>query len=146
MCLRDFRSRYILTLVLIGLLASCGGEDVAKVEGKVTLDGQPLTGAYVVFENPAQGVSVTAELDAAGNYSAHTFKSAGLPPGAYQVAIRPGSMATGAAPLVGAAEPRGSGPKLVVPARYSNSKTSGLTATVAAGENRPFDFAISTQP
>jgi hypothetical protein len=53
----------------VALLAGCGGRsDLARVTGKVTLDGQPLVGAFIVFAPTKQGTSSRGKTDAVGNY------------------------------------------------------------------------------
>jgi hypothetical protein len=62
-----------LCVVLFGsALAGCGGgpagPELGAVSGKVTLDGQPLPNATVVFQ-PDNGRASTATTDASGNYA-----------------------------------------------------------------------------
>lgn len=123
-------------------LSGCGGPEVGIVQGKVTLDGQPLTGASVVFEDAARGISVNAPLAADGTFKARTYDKPGLPPGTYRVAVRPGSVGSGEAPLVGDADPTAA-PPITVPERYRSVKTSELIAQVNAGKNPPLEFALT---
>ena len=45
-------------VVATSLCAGCSGRaDLASVRGKVTLDGQPLTGAFVVYAPMARGTT-----------------------------------------------------------------------------------------
>ena len=136
------------TAVIAGLLliAGCGRADVGSVAGQVTLDGRPLSGAVIVFENAERGVSVNAELADDGSYAVRTFDTRGLPPGEYAVAVRPGGVAGTDAPLVGEETPQDASFSQAVPARYRNTQTSGLRATVEAGRNPPFDFQLTTTP
>ena len=80
------------TLILCCLLlAGCGsGDGLAKVKGRVTLNGEPLEGAIVEFRpaDPA-GSSSSGETDAKGRYELrYTFAKHGAMPGEYVVAIR----------------------------------------------------------
>jgi hypothetical protein len=51
------------------LLASCGGRsELAGARGRVTLDGQPLADAFVVFCPTKNGTTSYGRTDADGNY------------------------------------------------------------------------------
>ena len=50
------------------LLASCGRSELAGARGRVTLDGQPLADAYVVFCPTRQGTTSYGKTDADGRY------------------------------------------------------------------------------
>src|SRR6266550_1132156 len=57
-----------LTL-LSACLLGCGARgDLASVRGKVTLDGQPLPDAFVVFAPTKKGTTSYGRTDAGGNY------------------------------------------------------------------------------
>jgi len=81
-----------LTLILFCLLlAGCGSEDgLARVKGKVTLNGQPLEGAIVQFQPTAEDGSPSAgKTDAKGRYELlYTFNTPGAMPGEHIVSIR----------------------------------------------------------
>ncbi len=139
---RDAGSTTRSATCLAVCLTGCGGSEVGIVSGKVTLDGQPLTGESVVFEDTARGISVNAPLAADGTFHARTYDKPGLPPGTYHVAIRPGAVGSGQAPLVGDADPTVA-PPIAVPQRYRNIKTSELTTQVEAGKNPPLEFALT---
>jgi hypothetical protein len=78
----------ILTLCLSGC-----GNGLINVSGKVTLDGQPVNGAILMFsqtDNPS--IMATGTTDANGNYSLVTFRGGdkankGATPGSYFVSI-----------------------------------------------------------
>ena len=127
------------------LLSGCGKQEFGIVEGKVTLDGKPLTNASIVFEDANRGISVNAPLAASGTFKVQTFDKPGLPPGNYRVAIRPGTVGSGAAPLVGDVDPSADAKQISVPERYRSVKTSGLSAKVELGANSPFAFSLTTQ-
>ena len=61
-------SKVVLTLLLIAC-AGCGAanREVAPVHGRVTLDGQPLPWAGVLFESPGRSPS-GGNTDENGNY------------------------------------------------------------------------------
>lgn len=130
--------------VFVGLLASLPGchraePMIGTVAGHVRLDDKPVRDAVIVFEEPTKGISVNASIEPDGTFRIATFDQPGLPPGTYQVAVRPGSFGSGETPLVGG--PVASAPVTKIPARYQSPATSGLTATVQAGENTfPFEL------
>ena len=83
--------RCLTPIVLCLLVAGCGSkDDLAKVKGKVTLNGQPLEGAIVQFQPTAQDGSPSAgKTDAKGRYELlYTFNSPGAMPGEHIVSIR----------------------------------------------------------
>lgn len=97
------------------------GEDVS---GKVALDGVPLTGATVTFVSKDGKTTVAAEVKD-GAYRAT------LPAGEYGVGI------ASVPPKKDPKNPPKEEPKFlpVVPAKYGDPKTSGITVKVAAGRN-----------
>jgi len=126
-----------------GLLAGgCGGGDVGKVSGTVKVGGQPLSEGVVVFENAGAGISVNATIGRDGSYTAKTYDRNGLPPGTYQVAVKPASIGDGEAPLASDPSQSAGAAESAIPEKYHSTKTSELSATVAAGENPPFDFDL----
>jgi hypothetical protein len=81
-----------LGLLLPALLlaaAGCGGQGrPVKVEGVVTLDGQPLSGATVTFAPAEGGRPASGRTDADGSFRLTTFRSDdGALPGEYKVII-----------------------------------------------------------
>lgn len=131
---------------LVGLLVLLGGcsdhGEVGLVRGKVTLNGQPLTQGSILFENRTTGISLLAPLTAEGTYTALTYQQNGLPPGTYQVAVTPSVTAEADAPLVQQPTPGGKADG-TIPAKYRSVATSGLSVTVQAGDNPPFDFNLT---
>jgi hypothetical protein len=132
------------TLILVLLLAvGCSGGGVGRVAGQVTLDGQPLDQGAVVFQDTTRGISVNAALQRDGSYVARTHDQAGLPPGTYQVAIAARTFGTGEAPLIAGPPSATAPPPSVIPAKYQDVATSGLSVTVKPGANPPFNFALT---
>jgi hypothetical protein len=73
------------------LLAGCGsGKGLARVKGRVTLNGESLEGAVVEFHAAGPGGSSAAgKTDAQGRYELmYTFDTRGAAPGEYTVTIR----------------------------------------------------------
>jgi hypothetical protein len=129
-----FRSHFVIAM-LVGL-AGCGGPEhpeVGRVSGVVTLDGQPLPEAIVMFQ-PTQGRASIATTDSAGKYSLTYLDGVpGALLGAHKVIIRtevPGE--DGQPPIA----------KEKLPKKY-HEKTE-LTAEVKPGSNT-FDFPLTSQ-
>jgi hemoglobin len=102
----------------------------AVVVGKVTYNGQPLPGGFVLFQ-PEDGKTARAEIKEDGSYRADA-----LAPGGYRVGVDTESLKPKGPPEDKAKPPEAKGgPKfLPVPAKYRDPKTSGLTLTVVKGE------------
>ncbi len=141
------RYKFAQQAVVCGLLLAlcgCGASDAPEllpVEGTVTLDGQPLPGAWVIFEphEPGQTTfSSSATTDAAGHYVLrYNARRHGAVPGQYRVRI-------------GTEQPERDGPDGKVlpavperlPARYH--RDTELVVEVSP-ENQTLDFALSGQ-
>lgn len=157
-----FRSLIVGSLAL-ALFVGCGESNppTEKVTGTVTLDGTPVEGATVTFvpDDPAIRPA-TGKTGADGTYTLTSFVAGdGAMAGSYKIKVTkfPSSAAPEPAPTAPAkdmsiedqyaafeqgytaddAGPKGKvGPeKNMLPAKYENAATSGLTATVGAGEN-----------
>ena len=122
-------------------MAGCGsgGLPQADVSGKVTFQGEPVPGVLVSF-TPERGPGASGKTDAQGNYTLSTKKTGdGAVVGHHIVAIsqpRQGMiLEKGKPPQV--APP----PKMVIPPKYANAQTSGLTAEVKVGDNT-LDFKL----
>jgi hypothetical protein len=105
--------------------------------GVVRYNGKPLDGAHVTFTNTAAGISAYAVTDAEGKFTLTTFEPGdGAAPGHYQITVtkvqETGHPTAKTAPPVfrpgGAPRPR-----WLIPQKYANLATSGLTADVADG-------------
>lgn len=145
------RYRSLLIFCVAASVAGCGGADErprGTARGRVTLGGNPLSGATIVFENKAVGVAQSATLDGDGKYEFVTYADAGLPAANYKVTVSSGRFM-----LPGEEVPRlapvGKGPvapppkkPAAVPDKYAKAESSGLSADVKAGNNPPFDFDL----
>jgi hemoglobin len=91
--------------------------NMARISGKVTIDGEPLTHGFVTFTRTG-GPSYSANVLKDGTF---TFKK-GFPPGEYTVTI------------VNTTTPPEPGEKRVpIPEKYSNPETSAIRFTAAKG-------------
>lgn len=156
------RSSWCLLAVATMAAVGCGqsGPAVQFVEGRVLLDGQPVSGATVGFGpvTLGNGLPAAGTTDAEGVFrltaSGGGAPGAGTLPGDYVVTVskvqqtdsKPlptpddpdyGKPADSSAPL-----PAGGPPKYIVPEPYSRPETSGLSATVKRGRNNGEAFVF----
>lgn len=141
---------FLISCCICLLAAGCGPGRPATVpvRGAVTLDGKPVAGAQVMLMpqeggRPAQGVT-----DDAGRFALETFAPGdGALPGRHAVTVTCRRV-SGAAPdadgLEGAVAPGGPKVEWIVPQRYSDPKTSGLSAEVAPGM-KPLELPLSSK-
>jgi hypothetical protein len=120
-------------LVIVVSTAGCGANgELADVRGKVTLDGQPLADAFVVYAPTQSGTTSYGRTDSDGNYRMMFSDSE---PGAWigenLVRINTGDVGTDG----------GAGPKERVPAVYNRNTT--LKVDVKADANT-FDFDLKS--
>lgn len=134
------RARMLATIVLTApfLASGCGkaGPDrttVVPVDGKVTLNGQPLPGAMIVL-HPKNGGSSSAptpraQVEKDGSFRITTYDSGdGAPPGEYVATIAWYK-------LVNQGGDVKAGPN-VLPPKYSSPKTSPWQISVAESPTR----------
>lgn len=129
--------------VALGCDRSPEGPDTVPVSGTVTYRGSPVEGANVIF-HPTEGSASTLAsqsiTDASGRFELSTHVGAGkfkpgVVPGNYSVVITKldtASVSTTLAP-----------PKNLLPQKYANANTSGLTANVAAAQKNSFEFSLN---
>lgn len=135
------RSRkFVPLLVLVPLLTGCGGDPLGSVKGTVTLDDNPLPNGTLTFEMPGRRPA-TAKVVNGQIVQATTFQPGdGVPVGAHKVAVSATEAAAGVVvdnPGDTKGPPKGdymSG-KSLIPTKYNNPETSGLTAEIKSGEN-----------
>ena len=125
-----------LLMLTMTLLSGCSKPDadrldVHPVAGRVTFNGNPASGALVVFhpKDPTVGeLKPNARVDQQGNYSLSTYSAGdGAPAGDYAVTVI-------LRPLVQKDGDFQPGPN-VLPARVSSPATSKIAAQVAEGAN-----------
>ena len=127
--------------LLLGLAACVGcGNGLARVEGVVTLDGEPIAAgpnvdASICFYPEEGGNPSVGHIDDAGRYYVTSGSQVGLPPGAYLVTVRASEFKETGNPN----EPRPS--RLLTPRDYINPNTSNLRAEVETGSNE-IDFEL----
>jgi hypothetical protein len=121
----------LVSLLSFGAINGCGSNnDLASVTGKITLDGQPLADAAVVFSPTSAGTTSYGRTDSSGNYVmmfSDSEKGAWI--GENLVRISTGDVGVGG----------DQGKKETVPSVYNVSST--LRKTVEKKANR-FDFEL----
>ena len=132
-------------LTLADLLAGCGprGPALAEISGTVTLDGQPLARGIVTFEAAGLRPATAHILDGRIIEVTTHRPNDGVPVGHQRIAVfsraEPGPAKPGLPPprapsAAGGFPPSMAGPSLL-PARYNDPKTSGLTVIIRPGHN-----------
>ena len=126
---------------IVGLLAGCGGASgpgLAKVTGRVTLDGQPLPKARVVFQPSGPNASPsTAETREDGTFELmYRRDAAGAMIGSHKARVTTAGLVSDDA-----------GKETVVPEKVPSrfNKNSQLTFEVKEGENN-FDVSLDSKP
>lgn len=132
-----------LTVLAYTTLAGCtkGGLKLLPVSGTVTLDGQPVPDAAVLFIPVQGGPPASATTDAQGRFQLATNNQPGAVPGEHRVTITKQTMHGVTAD--GRPGPGGIRIEWHVPEQYSRAETSGLTATVGPN-NQEFHFQLSS--
>jgi len=128
----------VMALALLGAVG-CAKSDTVAVTGTVTLMGQPVDNAEVVF-NPKTGRFATGVTDASGRFSLSTAKPGdGAMPGDYVV-----TLGEYYPPDKPPAPPKGGGflPSRF-PTKYADPTKSPLTATVERGKTNDFKFDVA---
>lgn len=140
----------ILAAAACALAAGCSDRPtLAPVKGRVTLDGKPLAAGSITFEvkgaRPATGRIVNGDIVEVTTYD----PGDGAPVGQHKVSITANE--DPAAAVVAnpgdAKAPKGDYMvgRSVIPGRYSDPNTSGLTAEVKKGENT-VEFKLTSAP
>lgn len=145
-------SRLTAAATLVALVlanAGCGslydGPELFPVVGSVSYNGTPIPEATVIFTPQSQSgslKSLQALTDEQGRFELYTATNSGhdylpgAPAGEYSAAV-----------TKYADSPTGphSPPKPLLPMKYSNARSSGLTASVVAGETNDFTFSLSNK-
>jgi len=118
--------------LMMALLGCSARSDLGSVRGKVTLDGQPLPSAFVVFSPTTHGTTSYGRTDVGGNYEmmfTDNLKGAWI--GENLVRISTADLDRGG----------GAGPKERVPLVYNQETT--LKRDVKQGGNT-FDFDLKS--
>ena len=150
--------RLLLLVIVLPFIAGCSGgqdrPDLCQVKGTVTLDGEPLAEASVIFEPQSQSTPADAKYmrssdaitDAQGVFQMSTYGDKdGLPAGKYKVAVVKQSRKNppGMDPEMATEEQLA---KVVVknhiPVKYFDMATSGLEVEVTATGMQPSELKL----
>jgi len=149
----------LLLAFLILIVGGCGPKSTRppthKVSGVVTLGGRPLEAAVVTFRPTANQQPANGITNAEGRYALTTFsRGDGAMAGAFQVTVvkygRPdqnskagssGSASDGEENYVPVMGPTPE-PKNILPRKYADASSSGISAEVQAGQENTFDFVL----
>jgi hypothetical protein len=111
----------------------------ATVQGRITFQGQPMSGGLVVFspdvERGGTGKPISAEITQDGRFQLTVGGDSAIPPGWYRVAIA--SVPNSASYMANN--------RANFPIQLARPDQSGLTREVKAGQENLFDFAIDVQ-
>ncbi|MDR2755619.1 MAG: carboxypeptidase-like regulatory domain-containing protein [Planctomycetaceae bacterium] len=145
----------ILILFLFLFVVGCSGGSfrVEVVEGTVTLDGIPLEGATLTFipSDSNIGKSAYARTDMQGTFKLTAVQGgtsgAGTMVGHYRVAISKDVPSREPTAKEITDQERGISPDIpilhIIPEKYNDAQTSGLTAEVVKGKNI-FNFDLKS--
>lgn len=148
MTTRLLRSLWLLIATAGLFLAGCSGDPLpAKVRGEVLVDGQPLAKGTIIFAVPgkpeATGVIENGKIISVGTFKADDGASVGQA----QVAVQAIQVTAAPAVLENPGDTKSntlasmSGQSLI-PVRYGNPATSGLSAELKAGPNELPKFEL----
>ncbi|MCA9016663.1 MAG: hypothetical protein KDA77_15125 [Planctomycetaceae bacterium] len=149
--MQNFSKRISLLILLCLLITGCtqGPTDtppLARVKGKVTLDGKPLQGGSVQFtpdkNRGTTGRMALGNINEDGTFELMTIRAGdGAQVGYHLVAIESYESAS-----FDPNQPVNQAPKSLIPKRYTDPTTSELTAEVKSGEENVFTFDLKSKP
>lgn len=131
----------LVALAALTVLPACSNAIKTEgVSGVVTYNGEPLADANVKFiPTDSTGSQSVGKTNEKGEYKLQTLlgaADAGTTPGEYKVAIDcVETYETGDMIEENGEEKPETIAESLIPAKYNNAETSGLTATVAPGDN-----------
>jgi hypothetical protein len=129
-CIPPFRNTWMLASAALALsFTGCNSTqpEYVPVTGTVTLDGKPLTKGNVLTQ-PSAGRGANALIQPDGTFTLKTRDQDGALIGTHKVAVLSHEGGTGSGPEASIG-------KLLVPERYINPETSGLTIEVKPDDN-----------
>ena len=130
--------------VAFGLSLGCaGGESRPSVEleGVVTLDGEPLPAGSIQFTSTKTGEAAYTNLDAGGHYQIE-FPQADIG-SEYEVTVGPPQDADLDATAIVENPPEQVAD--LVPMKYRDRTTSGLSVVIETEGKNTFDFALTSK-
>jgi hypothetical protein len=131
---------YVFLGVLLVFCAGCGSKHapMAPVEGRVLLDGRPLASGSV-GTIPVAGRGAHGDVQSDGSFALHTFgKNDGALIGKHKVGVVLYDMK-------GPKSPESPYGKLLIPQRYTNPESSGLTIDVQPDGNHDVVLELTSK-
>ena len=147
-----FGTKFWSLVAIVLLLAGCGSgaEEseyrLAPVSGTVTLDGQPLAGATVMFSPTDVGIGQTSYgvTDAQGNYSlTDPQQRDGVAVGTHKIVVSKLVQPDGS-PIPSGASAADIGAVEQLPPKYSDPETSQTIVTVPEA-GKTFDVSLTSK-
>ncbi len=140
----------LVALSMLAVLPACSKAIKTEgVTGVITYNGEPLANATVKFiPTDATGSQSYGKTNEKGEYKLQTLlgaADAGTTPGEYKVTVDCiTTVETGNMIEENGEEKEETVAESLIPAKYNNAETSGLTATVAPGDNT-INFDLSDE-
>ncbi len=140
----------LVALSMLAVLPACSKAIKTEgVTGVITYNGEPLADATVKFiPTDATGSQSYGKTNEKGEYKLQTLlgaADAGTTPGEYKVTVDCiETVETGNMIEENGEEKPETVAESLIPAKYNNAETSGLTATVAPGDNT-INFDLSDE-
>jgi len=140
----------LVALAMLAVLPACSKAIKTEgVTGVITYNGEPLADATVKFiPTDATGSQSYGKTNEKGEYKLQTLlgaADAGTTPGEYKVTVDCiTTVETGNMIEENGEEKPETVAESLIPAKYNNAETSGLTATVAPGDNT-INFDLSDE-
>ena len=134
----------VLFCLILPLVGCGGGGDghTVNISGKVTLAGEPFSGASIRMVSKRSGASFATDLNESGEYQleltgVHNEE-------VLNIEFGPAESTSGEAKLDEAGIPIGN-PAPPIPKRYFEAETSGLTVTLNKNRQQTFGFALESK-
>lgn len=138
------KCKHCSAVVALLCVAGCGTPEIpiAKVSGRVTIDGKPATEGIVYFV-PTRGPSAAGAIQSDGSYRLSTRNANdGAVVGRHRVYLGPAWPVDNGSGMVADVKPRA--PNTFPPQRYRTPEASGLTAEVSESGST-IDFDLTTR-
>jgi len=133
----------------LGLCIGCGSDGLgtAPVSGMVTLDGEPVEGAGVMFSPVKPGPIAMGTTDTEGRFVLATGRLPGAMLGEHQITVSKSLLLNSTQQEQGKslAGRQFTTLKPLLPKRYLRPETSGLQESVESEENQ-FELQLTTKP
>jgi len=138
-----FVCQALTAIILLNLVSGCesGPEGLARVRGKISYKGVPLSAGTIVFTPDAlrgtTGSMARSEIRADGTYVLQTNSLPGATVGWHRVTV----MAMESAPVIGA-DRDFAVPRSLLPEKYCDPELSGLSCQIRGGQENCVDFDL----